>query len=145
MGRLVYTEAELMRSHDYARPQIVAGRRCHGGFLDDGRYVSPRALVREPAIVAWSDALRARGGELLAADSSLLAGIRYPSEAQQKLLLQEGLGQTFWNTLTITGMIEARGRFLVDMTFPDFQRITDTDIRGFALGHLDKGLLAAHA
>src|SRR6185436_16784028 len=99
--QLRYTRSELMAEHAYAAPQIVAGRRCHGGFDADGRYVPPRTLVREPAIAAWTAALRARGGDLLACSSSLLAGIRVPNQAQQKLLLREGLGQTFWNTLTI--------------------------------------------
>ena len=133
-----------MRSHDYARPQIEAGHRLHGGFLEDGRYVPPRALVREPAMAAWRDALRARGGDVLAADSSLLAGIRYPNAAQLKLLLQEGLGQTFWNTLTITGRIEARGRVLADMSFPEFADVVEEDTSAMAVGHLNQGLLRAH-
>lgn len=132
-----------MRSHDYAEPQIIAGHRLHGGFLEDGTYMPPRALVRSPAVEAWTKALRERGGDLLEADSSLLAGIRYPTVAQQKLLLQEGLGQTFWNSLTITGMIEARGRLLAELEFPDFQKVTDTDLSTWALGHLP-ALLVAH-
>ena len=132
-----------MCSHDYAKPQVVAGRKLHGGFLADGTYVPPRALFREPAVEAWANALMARGGGLLEADSSLLAGIRFPSVPQQKLLLQRGLGQTFWNSLTITGMIEARGRILADLTFPNFQKITDIDLSDWALGHLPV-LLVAH-
>ncbi len=143
-AQLVYSQEELCRSHDYASPQVVAGHRLHGGFDGDGRYVPPRALVREPAIEAWTRALRARGGDLLAADSSLLGGVRYPNEAQQKFLLQNGLGQTFWNNLTITGMIEARGRLLADMSFPEFQDIVDEDVSEMAIGHLNKGLLWAH-
>ena len=142
--KLVYTREELLRSHDYAAPQIEAGHRIHGGFDANGTYVPPRSLVRGPAIAAWTEALRARGGEPLPADSSLLAGIRYPSTAQMKLLLQEGLGQGFWNMLTITGKIEARGRVLADMSFPDFQPIVVEDISEMALGHLNTGLLKAH-
>ena len=142
--QLNYSREELLRSHDYASPQIVADQRIHGGFDEDGRYIPPRALVREPAIEAWTQELRSRGGDLLEADASLLDGIRYPSADQMKLLLKEGLGQTFWNTLTITGLIEARGRFLADAVFPDFQKITDTDLGDWALGHLNKGLLEAH-
>ncbi len=93
---------------------------------------------------AWEDALRARGGDLLDADSSLLGGARYPNAAQQKHLLLEGLRQTFWNNLTITGMIEGRGRMLAEITFPDFQEIIEEDISGMAIGHLNKGLLWAH-
>ena len=142
--KLRYTREELLRSHDYAEPQIENGQRLHGGFDAAGRYVPPRMLVREPAIAAWTEALRARGGDLLPADSSLLAGIRTPNAAQQKLLLQEGLGQTFWNTLTITGKIEARGRVLADMTFPELGPVVEEDVAEMAVGHLNRGLLEAH-
>jgi len=144
MTRLRYSADELMRSHDYARPQLEAGHLLHGGFDASGRYIPPRCLVRQPALDAWTGALRARGGDLLPADSSLLAGVRYPSEAQQKLLIQEGLGQTFWNSLTIIGMIEARGRVLADMAFPSFADAIVEDVSDLAIGHLNTGLLRAH-
>ncbi|MEN8162395.1 MAG: hypothetical protein ABFS41_20150 [Myxococcota bacterium] len=144
MSKLVYSREELLRSHPYARPQVENGQRLHGGFDAEGRYIPPRMLERAPAIDAWTEALRARGGDLLPADSSLLAGIRYPSEAQQKLLIREGLGQTFWNTLTITGRIEARGRVLADMTFPELGPAVEEDVSEMAVGHLNKGLLEAH-
>jgi hypothetical protein len=123
---------------------VVAGHRLHGGFDEEGRYVPPRALHRAPAVAAWTEALRARGGEPMRADASLLEGIRFPSEAQQKLLIQEGLGQTFWNTLTITGLIEGRGRLLAEMTLPDFRDLVVEDIGEMGIGHLGKGLLRAH-
>jgi hypothetical protein len=144
VARLVYTRDELVQSHDYARPQTECGRRLHGGFDAEGRYLPPRLLHRAPAIAAWSEALRARGGDLLPADSSLLAGVRYPNEAQQKLLIREGLGQTFWNTLTITGRIEARGRVLAELRFPEFGPAVEEDVREMAVGHLGRGLLEAH-
>lgn len=144
MARLSYTAEELLRSHDYARAHTAAGQRLHGGFDAEGRYLPPRTLFRVPALAAWSERLRARGGDLLAADATLLAGIRYPSEAQQKLLIREGLGQTFWNTLTITGRIEARGRLLAEMTFPELQPVLVEDVSEMALGHLNRGLLRAH-
>jgi hypothetical protein len=144
MQKLRYTREELCRSHDYARPQVVSGHRLHGGFDESGNYIPPRALVRDPAIDVWTEALRARGGDLLDADSSLLGGMRYPTEAQQKLLLLEGLGQTFWNSLTITGMIEGRGRMLAEITFPNFQDVIVEDISEMGIGHLNKGLLVAH-
>jgi hypothetical protein len=144
MAKLVYTREELLRSHPYVRPQVENGQRLHGGFDAEGRYIPPRLRGRAPAIAAWTEALRARGGDLLPADSSLLAGIRYPSEAQQKLLIREGLGQTFWNTLTITGHIEARGRLLADMTFPELGPAVEEDVSEMAVGHLNKGLLEAH-
>ena len=144
MAKLRYTEEELLREDDYAQPHVVGGRRLHGGFDAAGRYVSPRMAQRAQAVAAWADALRERGGELMPADVSLLSGARVPSVAQQKLLLQEGLGQTFWNTLTIIGEIEARGRVLADLPLSDFQQAVEEDISEMALGHLHKGLLKAH-
>jgi hypothetical protein len=140
----VYPEEELLRSHDFAQPHVEAGRRLHGGFDAEGRYLPPRLLVRGPAVEAWTAALRARGGDLLPADAGLLAGVRTPNPAQQKLLLEEGLGQTFWNTLTITGRIEARGRVLADIAFPDLQEVLEDDAAASAVGHLNRGLLRAH-
>lgn len=140
----VYDEAELMSEHAYARPHVVAGRRLHGGFLADGRYQPPRALGRERALADWHRRLQARGGDLLAAGAALLRGPRVPNVEQQRLLLRNGLAQTFWNALTTTGKIEARGRVLADMPFPDLQPFIVDDISGMALGHLRKGLLKAH-
>ena len=133
-----------MREHEYARAQVVAGHRLHGGFDADGNYVSPRTAIRNQAIATWPRALRARGGELFEAASSLLAGVRMPNTGQQKLLIREGLGRSFWNTLTITGTIEARGRFLADAPIPSFQSVVIEDISEMALGHLNTGLLKAH-
>jgi hypothetical protein len=96
------------------------------------------------AIEAWTAALRERGGDLFDADASLLGGPRMPNAAQQRLLLREGIGAPFWNSLTVTGKIEGRGRILADMQFPDLQKIVASDISSMALGHLNKGLLKAH-
>jgi hypothetical protein len=142
--KLVYSEAELMTNHPYARAHEIDGRRMHGGFDAADNYIPPRALIRNEAIAAWTQALRARGGELLDADASLLTGPRMPNVEQQRLLLRNGLSQTFWNSLTITGKIEGRGRVLAEMKFPDLQKVIKEDISAMAIGHLNKGLLAAH-
>jgi hypothetical protein len=144
MTQLKFSSEELLADYDYASPHVVAGHRLHGGFDADGRYLPPRSLHRARAIQAWADALRSRGGEPLRADASLLRGYRYPNTAQMKLLLRRGLGQTFWNNLTITGKIEARGRVLAEMTFPEFQDVVEEDTSNLAIGHLNKGLLKAH-
>lgn len=141
---LVFTEDELMLDHPDLAPHLVAGVRMHGGFRPDGSYQPPRALVREPALGAWQAALVERGGALLAADSSLLGGVRLPTVEQSRVLLRHGLGETFWNTLTITGKIEARGRLLAEIQFPDLQPHIVDDISEMAIGHLGKGLLKAH-
>ncbi len=36
MSQLVYTREELLRSHDYARPHVIAGHQLHGGFDVEG-------------------------------------------------------------------------------------------------------------
>ncbi|MGI9603867.1 MAG: hypothetical protein ACR2QE_18430 [Acidimicrobiales bacterium] len=144
MSTLVYGESDLLRDHPYAAPHVVDGRRMHGGFLADGTYQPPRALVREPALEAWTEALRARGGELFEAHASLLDGARLPNTEQSRVLLRHGLGQTFWNSLTITGKIEAKGRLLAEMTFPELAPFIIEDISEMAIGHLNKGLLLAH-
>jgi hypothetical protein len=144
MSQLKFSEAELLREHDYAAKHVECGRVLHGGFDADGLYMSPRMLVRAPAVDRWTAKLRGRGGDIMDANSSLLAGTRYPSVAQAKLLLKEGLGQSFWNSLTITGHIEGRGRFLVDMKYPDFQEVIVEDVSEMAVGHLHTGLLKAH-
>ena len=144
MTRLVYSEAELLAEHRYARPQIEAGHRLHGGFDAQGQYISPRTLIRWPAVKAWQGELERRGLPLIDATTRLLKRGNYPSFAQQKLLLDWGYGQTLWNSLTVTGVIEARGRRLVESVVPDFQSLIDEDITGTAIGHLGKGLLTAH-
>jgi hypothetical protein len=144
MIQLVYSEAELFAEHAYARPQIEAGYRLHGGFDREGRYQSPRTLIRWPAIHAWQTELERRGFPLIDASTRLLEGRAYPSFQQQKMLLDLGLGQTLWNALTVTGVLEARGHFLAEFIAPEFRTIVADDLAGTATGHLGKGLLKAH-
>ena len=144
MAELVYSEEALYREAPTSTIHELDGVRMHGGFDDEGNYVPPRSGGRREAMDAWTAALRERGGDLFDADASLLTGARMPNLAQQALLLENGIAQPFWNSLTITGKIEARGRVLAEMTFPDLQEIIVEDISGMALGHLNKGLLVMH-
>jgi hypothetical protein len=143
-AKLRYSRDELMSSHAYARPHQAAGYRLHGGFTADGEYVSPRTLERWPAVRAWGEALEAKGHPLIDATGRLLALGNYPSFAQQKLLLQSGFGQTLWNSLTVTGIIEKRGQALCQATAPDMHAIIVEPIADTATGHLNAGLLHAH-
>lgn len=142
--QLTYTQEELLAEHSYYRPHVIEGQKLHGGFDEDGTYISPRSLIRGQAIENWTSALRDRGGELLEADSSLLSGPRVPNFQQQCWLIRNGLSRVFWNGLTITGKIEGRGRFLATTPFPDLQMLVVEDISEMAVGHLNKGLLIAH-
>lgn len=143
--RLVYEPEELLRDPVFAAGHAVAGRRLHGGFDAAGRYLPPRSAVRPEAVRAWQARLAERGFPLLAADpATLLRAGPYPTPAQQTLLLRHGLGQTLWNTLTITGLVEARGRLLCDLVLPDFAPLVEDDLAPTAVAHLNRGLLRAH-
>jgi len=144
MGKLTYTREEILADHAYARPQIEAGYRLHGGFDKNGTYVSPRTLNRWPAVEAWQAELKKRGATIIDASIRLLKRGPYPTVDQQKFLLAHGFGETLWNSLTTTGIIEARGGMLAQAVAPDFQAIVVEDLAGTCLGHLNKGLLAAH-
>jgi hypothetical protein len=144
MPKLVYTRDEILADHAYARPQVEAGYRLHGGFDDADRYISPRTLNRWPAVRAWQEALVARGHKLIDASTRLLTRGPYPTAEQQKFLLRRGHGETLWNSLTVVGLVEARGAMLAQAVAPDFQSIIEEDISATCLGHLNKGLLAAH-
>jgi hypothetical protein len=143
-ARLRYSRDELMASHPYARGHEAAGYRLHGGFLADGAYVSPRTLTRWPAVRAWGEALKGRGFPLIDASRDLLMRQGYPTFDQHKLLLREGFGQPLWNSLSITGIIEARGQALCNVIAPDMQRLIAEDVADTATGHLNAGLLYAH-
>jgi hypothetical protein len=144
MARVNHSTAEILAHHTYAKPHVEAGYRLHGGFDADGHYISPRTLFRWPAILAWEEALRARGGYLVDASRALMARGNFPNTAQQNLLLDLGLGETLWNSLTVTGVFEARGKRLAEASAPNFQSIIVEDIGDTATGHLNKGLLKAH-
>ncbi|MBD3646999.1 MAG: hypothetical protein HUJ31_05985 [Pseudomonadales bacterium] len=144
MSKTVYTQDELEAEHQYAKPHIECGLNLHGGFDAQGNYLSPRTRYRWDAVNAWHDQLKGRGVEIVEATTELLVEPNYPNTAQQLLLLQKGIDQSFWNSLTITGLIEGRGRALADVTAPDFQAIIEEDIDETALGHMNKGLLRAH-
>ena len=141
---MIYSEDELMSEYDDLSPHIVLGQRVHGGFRPDGQYQPPRARGREDAFDAWSSSLESRGGGGYRVDASLLDGARVVNVDQQRLLLRNGLGQWFWNQLTVIGKIEAKGRLLADAVFPDLQPAIVEDISEMAIGHLGKGLLLAH-
>jgi hypothetical protein len=74
----------------------------------------------------------------------LLKRQHYPNPAQQNFLLELGMGQSLWDSLSVTGVVEARGRALAQNPAPDFQQIVTEDISETATGHLNKGLLVAH-
>jgi len=144
MTALVYERAQLLADHPYDLMQEAAGYQLHGGFTADGVYHSPKTLNRWPAVKAWQKQLTARGWPLIDASQRLLKRGNFPNLDQQVLLQKNGLGQSFWNALTVTGVIEARGRALCEFSPPDWQDIIEEDVSETCTGHLHKGLLYAH-
>jgi hypothetical protein len=142
--QLRFTREELLSSHEYAAPHVVAGRTLHGGMLADGSYQPPRALGRVRALDAWEAALRQRGGQPFPASAALLGGARLPNTDQHVVLLRNGITDVFWNMLTVVGKIEARGAFIALVPVPDLQAEIVDDISQMAIGHLGDGLLEAH-
>ena len=60
-AQVEFTEEELLADLTVAEPLIAGGVRCHGGFDDEGRYVSPRTKFRLPAISRCGASRTARG------------------------------------------------------------------------------------
>jgi|SRR5580658_1391554 hypothetical protein len=142
--QLRYSTAEILADHPGIRPNLFGARRLHGGYDADGVYVSPRTFGRWPAIRAWREKLLAGGGELIDASSRLLQAPHYPNTAQMKLLLRHGVTLPWWNSLSLTGIVEGRGRMLASITAPDFQPLVEEDIAETATAHLNRGLFLAH-
>jgi len=144
LSKLIYSQEELEADNVYATPHIECGLKLHGGFNADGEYLSPRTKHRWTAINAWKNQLEKQNVEIVGATTALLTEPNFPNEAQAIFLLQNGVQQPLWDSLTITGLIEARGKALAEFTPPDFQDIIVEDISGTALGHMGKGLMTAH-
>ncbi len=144
MLKLNYTIDEIEADCDYVTPHVECGVKLHGGFAEDGQYLSPRTKYRWEAVNNWHQNLRDRGVEIVEATTDLLTEPNFPNVAQQILLLKNGIDQGFWDSLTITGLIEGRGRALADLTAPDFQDIIVEDISGTSLAHMNLGLLTSH-
>ena len=141
----VWTAEELLASHPVAEPLVAGGVRCHGGFDDEGRYVSPRTLNRAPAIEAWQEQRAEQfAGELLDVPLETWPG-QYPNVAQAKHLVREGVADPIVATLTRIGTVEGFGAMIRYSMLPDLQASFDDDITGTALAHLDHGLFEAHA
>jgi hypothetical protein len=140
-----YTEHELLENVDYVEPLIAGGVKCHGGFDENGEYVSPRTKNRVPAIRAWQqNHTETFGTELL--DIPLETWPEnYPNVAQAKYLISEGVTDPISATLTRIGTVEGFGAMIRYSLFPDLQKCFDEDIRGTATSHLQVGLYEAHA
>jgi len=142
--RLSYTPLELLEDGDYAEPLIANGVRCHGGFLEDGHYRSPRTIHRVPAIGAWQRQLLEAGQPLIEIGSDLMPP-QYPSVQQAVLLCREGVRDPVVRALTIVSVVEGFGAIIRDVRVPGLGELLVEPIEGTALAHLREGLFEAHA
>jgi hypothetical protein len=139
-----FTEAELLADHTIAEPLIEGGVRCHGGFAEDGTYVSPRTRFRVPAIEAW----QAQNAELFGTEVLHVPLDTWPEHmpnvAQARHLITAGVPEPLIATLTRIGTVEGYGANIRLLQPGDVQRHFEEDIRGTAIEHLGKGLFEAH-
>ncbi len=144
-AQLEYTEAELLMDPPIVEPLRAGEVSCHGGFLADGTYASPRTLNRVPAIRAWQDEHRRLfGTDILDAPLDSWPGT-YPNVAQSRLLLAHGVREPVIAQLTRIGTVEGFGANIRHLAPADMQCYFVEDIRGSATAHLGRGLTEAHA
>jgi hypothetical protein len=142
---LTWTASELLADDEVAEPLIAGGVRCHGGFAADGEYVSPRTKNRVPAIRAWQQSHRRQfGTEILDAPIDLWPEV-FPSVAQTKYLLREGVSAPTISSLTRIGTVEGFGSMIRAVQVDRLQSHFDESIAGTAIEHLQGGLFEAHA
>lgn len=139
-----FTETELLADEPTAEPLVVGGVRCHGGFDDDGRYVSPRTRFRGPAIDAWQAQHQEWfGTDLLDVPLDTWPG-HVPNVAQAQLLVRRGVPEPLIATLTRIGTVEGFGANIRYLDPGDMQRFFADSIAGTATEHLGRGLFEAH-
>lgn len=144
-AQLEYSEAELLMDPPIVEPLRAGDITCHGGFLADGTYASPRTFNRVPAIRAWQDEHRRLFGTgILDAPLDSWPGT-YPNVAQSRLLLSHGVREPVIAQLTRIGTVEGFGANIRHLAPSDMQRFFVEDIRGSATAHLGRGLVEAHA
>jgi hypothetical protein len=136
---------ELLASHDYVEPLVAGGVRCHGGFDEDGTYVSPRTRFRAPAIEAWARQRAEQFGTAPLEAPLATWPEHFPNVAQSKFLIRNGVREPAISELTRIGTVEGFGAMMRFLPLPDFQRIFGDSITGTATEHIRKGLFEAHA
>lgn len=144
-AQVTFTEAELLMDHPIVEPLMAGGVRCHGGFDEDGGYVSPRTLNRLPAIRAWQEQRERLTGTPLMEIPLEQWPEHYPNVDQARYLLEEGVRGPIVAALTRIGTVEGFGAMIRHAPIPDLRRCLDEEIDGTALAHLGSGLYEAHA
>ncbi len=140
-----FTASELLADHDIAEPLIADGVRCHGGFDQQGHYVSPRTKYRWPAINAWEEQRQAQFSTPILDVPLDTWPKNFPNVEQSKFLLRHGVPGPTIAALTRIGVVEGFGGMLRSLPIPEFSRCFDEEIAGTAIAHIGGGLFEAHA
>jgi hypothetical protein len=140
-----FTAEELLATHDLEEPLVIGDVRCHGGFDENGAYVSPRTKHRNAAIEAWDEQRLEQFGTPKLEQHIDTWPENFPNVEQTKHLLRNGVREPTIAALTRIGTVEGFGAMLRYSFLPDLQSLLEEDIRGTALAHLDEGLFEAHA
>jgi hypothetical protein len=143
-AQVQFTEVELLADSSITEPLIAGGVRCHGGFDEHGRYVSPRTRFRVPAIAAWGEGHRQEFScELIDVPLGLWEKT-FPNLEQARFLIQAGVPEPLMATLTRIGTVEGYGANIRLLRPQHLQRHFVEDIAGTAIAHLGSGLFEAH-
>ena len=140
-----FTFDELVMDHDFAEPLIANGVRCHGGFDEDGTYVSPRTRFRAPAIEAWEEHRIEQAGTPPLEIPLETWPASFPNVEQSKFLIRNGAPDQTISSLTRIGTVEGFGSVIRNSVVPDLQRAFAEEVKGTAMAHLERGLYEAHA
>ena len=144
-AQVEFTEEELLADVPVAEPLIAGGVRCHGGFDEDGRYVSPRTKFRVPAISAWGEQNSARFCQRADRRARSNGGsARSPTSSRPASSIRAGVPEPLMATLTRIGTVEGYGANIRLLQPKDLQRHFVEDIEGTAIDHLGRGLFEAH-
>ena len=143
-AQIEFTTDELLADAPVVEPLIAGGVRCHGGFDESGRYVSPRTRFRVPAIAAWRNRHTELFGTSVVDIPLETWGEHFPNVAQARFLIGAGVPEPLVATLTRIGTVEGYGANIRLLKPAGWQRFFVEDIRGTAIDHLGRGLFEAH-
>jgi hypothetical protein len=143
-AQVEFTEEELLADLTVIEPLIAGGVRCHGGFDEDGQYVSPRTRFRLPAIAAWGEQNSERFSTDLLRVPLEWWERSFPNAEQARFLIRAGVPEPLMATLTRIGTVEGYGANIRLLQPEGLQRFFVEDIEGTAIDHLGRGLFEAH-
>ena len=143
-AQVEFTAEELLADAPVVEPLIAGGVRCHGGFAEDGSYVSPRTRFRVPAIEAWRERHTALFDTTVVDVPMETWGDHFPNVEQARFLIRSGVPEPLIANLTRIGTVEGYGANIRLLKPSGLQRHFVEDIKGTAIDHLGRGLFEAH-